>query len=93
MAESPIPEGEEGEPRWREAAAAERGSGTVAVAVAAAAEQPPGSTGSRQGNSGNRRRQHMGRFRSIEHTGRCSREFRFPNRQQHLRLGSTGWQR
>lgn len=92
MAESPIPEEEEEEPRWREEAVAERGSGIVAVAVAAA-EQPPDNIGSRQGSSGNRRRQHTGRFRSIEHTGRCSQEFRFPNRQHHPRLGSTGWQK
>lgn len=43
----------------------------VAVAVA---EQPAGSTDSRQDSSGIRRMLHKGQNHSIEHTGHCNQE-------------------
>lgn len=49
----------------------------VAAAVAAAAavaEQPAGSTDSRQDSSGIRRMLHKGQNHSIEHTGHCNQE-------------------
>lgn len=76
--ENQIQEVEVEVPHWLGEAEEERNLETV---VAAAAEPPADSTGSRRDNSDSRRRPHMGPTRSTEHTEHCSQS----SFQQHSR--------